>query len=470
MANSTSNDLIVIGTGAAGMAAAIRASELGARTAIVEARDVVGGTCVNVGCIPSKWLVEVASRYHASRVGFPGIASSTADLDWAGVQRAREDLVDGLRREKYEQVLAGLPNATLLFGRAELLGAGRVRVGDRQVSAAHIVIATGTHPAVPTIEGLAAAEPLDSTSVMELEELPHSMIIIGGGSIGLELGQAFQRLGVQVTILEAANRILPAEHPDASALVTELLTREGLVIRSGVRMKRVDRRSGRVEVAFSLDGREEAASAEQLLVATGRRPNTARLGLEASGVRTDARGFIVVDQDMATSAEGVFAAGDVTGGPGFVYVAAAQGGIAAQSALGRDDDAQPMDLMTVPRVTFTEPQVAAVGLTPDDGWTAGFKTRTASLPLRHLARAAVSRHDQGFVSLIADAATDRLVGAHIVAPNAGDMIGEVALALRMGLRVDEVVTTLHPYLTWVEGVKLAAQTFSRDVARLSCCA
>jgi mercuric reductase len=239
-----------------------------------------------------------------------------------------------------------------------------------------------------------------------------------------------------------------------------------------VRITGVERVQRGYRVAIEQGSIKGALDAEQLLVATGRRANTEELGLDAAGVRTDQRGFVEVDEFMRTSNADVFAAGDVTGGPAYVYVAALQGSIAAQAALAEltGEAAVPIDLGTVPRVTFTDPQVAAVGMTDAEARDAGVTAEVTSLPVRHLPRAAVSYRQQGIIKLVSEAGTDRLLGAHVVAANAGDVIGEATLAVRFGLSTRDLVSTLHPYLTWGEGLKLAAQTFTKDVAKLSCCA
>ena len=462
-------DLLVIGTGSAGMAAAIRASELGATVGIVEAADVVGGTCVNIGCIPSKYLVEAAHHIHTARTSFTGIDACDPNLGWGELMRRKRELVESLRREKYLDVLASYKSIELLYGHAELLGGSRVRVERHEVTALKVVIAAGTRPSMPPIPGLAATGALDSTSVMELERRPASMIVIGAGSVGLELGQAFSRFGSRVTILDAAERILPTEDADVSATLAAALRDEDISLRTGVQVVAVERTADGYSVRLS--SAAEPLLAEQLLVATGRRPNTEGLGLNAAGVMTDPRGFIQVDEFMRTSNRDVFAAGDVTGGPGFVYVAALGGGIAAQAALA-GEGAEPIaiDLRITPRVTFTDPQVAAVGLTQVEARAAGIEPKVTSMSLDYLPRAAVSFRQSGIVKLVADQTTDRLLGAHIVSANAGDVIGEAVLAIRYGLTVQQVVSTLHPYLTWAEGLKLAAQTFTKDVAKLSCCA
>lgn len=470
-------DLIVIGTGSAGMAAAIRASELGATAAIIEAADVVGGTCVNIGCIPSKNLIEAAHAYHVARTGFPGITPCDPQVAWEQVLRQKRELVESLRKERYVDVLAAYEGLTLLRGRAALVSGDRggvvvVRVGEREVRGRKLVIATGTRPAMPSIPGLPDGGTLDSTSVMELERLPASMLIVGGGSIGLELGQAFRRFGVRVVVVEALDRVLPNEEPDVSAAVAHALTSEGMELHTGTRVTRISRTQSGIRLDVEQGSLSGHLVAERVLVATGRRPNTDALGLEAAQIATDARGFIVVDEYMRTSQPRVHAAGDVTGGPQYVYVAALEGGIAAQAALSDVVGEEPIaaDLATVPRVTFTDPQVAAVGMTETEARQAGLLPQVTSLPIEYLPRAVVSYRRQGVIKLIAEAGTDRLLGAHVVASNAGDIIGEAVLAVRFALTTRDIVSTLHPYLTWGEGIKLAAQTFTKDVAKLSCCA
>ena len=465
-------DLLVVGTGGAGTAAAIRGSELGAAVAIVEGADVVGGTCVNIGCIPSKNLIEAGHHYHTARTAFPGIQPCEPQLAWKEVLRQKQEIVDTLRQEKYIDVLASYEGVNLLHGQAKLLGEGRVRVGDQEVRARKVIVATGTRPAMPPIPGLAEAGALDSTTAMELEELPKSMIVIGGGAIGLELGQAFARFGVKVVVVEALERIIPNEDADLSEALASALKAEGIEIHTGVQVTGITREEVGYVVRVEDGSLTGEIRAEQLLVATGRRPNTEGLGLQDAGVETDAKGFIPVDEFMRTSNPDIFAAGDVTGGLGYVYVAAYGGGIAAQAALVEvsDEEAIPADFSTTPRVTFTDPQVAAVGMTEEEAKAAGMKPKVTSLPVEYLPRAVVSYRRSGVIKLIADSESDRLLGAHILAPNAGDIIGEAVLAVRFGLRVQEVVSTMHPYLTWAEGIKLAGQTFTKDVAKLSCCA
>jgi mercuric reductase len=470
-------DLLIIGSGSAGVAAAIRASELGATAAVIEQAEVIGGTCVNIGCIPSKNLIEAAHHYYAARIGFPGIAACEPQLAWDEVLAQKRRLVETLRREKYTDVLQAYEGITLLHGRAELRPGERedavlVRVNDRDVRARKVILATGTRPAMPPIAGLADVGALDSTSAMELERLPASMLVIGAGSVGLELGQAFRRFGVRVIVVETLDRILPTESPEVSAVLERALVAEGMEFHRATRVTRAERSSNGVRLEVTQGSLVGYLEAEQLLVATGRVPNVEQLGVEATNVRTDTRRYVTTDEHMRTSNPRIFAAGDVTGGPAYVYVAALEGGIAAQAALADivGTELLAADLGTVPRVTFTDPQVATVGFTAPAARAAGLVVEETTLPVEYLPRAAVSYRRQGMVTLVAESGTDRLLGAQVVSPNAGDIIGEAVLAVRFGLTTRDLVSTLHAYLTWGEGLKLAAQTFTKDVAKLSCCA
>lgn len=469
-------DLLVIGTGGAGMAAAIQGAELGATVAIVEA-DTVGGTCVNIGCIPSKNLIEAASHYFAARTGFPGISPAEPVFSWREIIAQKRALVEELRETKYLQVLNSYPGITLLQGRARLLGDELVQAGEIKYRARKIIIATGTAPSIPPIPGLAEAEPLNSTTVMELEALPESLIVLGGSAVGLELAQVFSRFGVRVTVLELMPRLLPNEEETISEALQGYLTGEGIEIHTRVNTDRVEADAEAVVVHATVGSLAGQFRAERLLVATGRGPNTADLGLEKAGVALTEKGFVQVNANMQTSNANIFAAGDVTGGPGLVYVAAAGGRVAAVNALksraavsSAGDELSELDLEVVPAVTFTSPQVASVGLTETKAVAAGYKVQVSTLQMEHVPRALVSHDRRGLIKLVFDGVTGRILGVHAVAPYAGELMGEAALAIRFGLTVDDLMTTLHPYLTWIEGLKLAAQTTAMDVSKLSCCA
>jgi mercuric reductase len=302
---------------------------------------------------------------------------------------------------------------------------------------------------------------------MALETLPESLIVIGGGAVGLELAQMFARLGVQVTVVEAMPRIVPAESSSIGEALAAYLKEEGIEIHTAASVRKV-RRQSEVVVELAIGGAWKEIRAEQLLVATGRRANTVGLGLSEVGVTLGEKGEVRVDQHLRTSHPDVYAAGDVIGEPMFVYAAAYAGITAAENALG--GDTRRYDLTAVPRVTFTDPAVASVGMTAEQAEAAGIRTITSDLALEHVPRALAARDTRGFIRLVADPSSRRLLGAHILASEAGEMITEPALAMRVGLTIDDLTSSFHPYLTLSEGIKLAAQAFDKDVAKLSCCA
>jgi mercuric reductase len=462
-------DLLVVGGGSAGFAAAIKAAELGARVAMAEG-GTLGGTCVNVGCIPSKTLIRAAEAQHRRlHHGFRGIPTTDGRPEWPTVRAEKDALVTELRQTKYWNVLRAYPPITLFQERATFVSAHEVQLaGGRRLKAGKSIVTTGASPWAPPIPGLAAAGYLDNVSAMALERLPESLLVIGASAVGLELAQLFARLGVRVTVLEALPRVVPAEDADIGSALGDYLRAEGLEVHTDVRIDRVSRGGDGYAVQYHAGSAARTARAEQLLVATGRRANTAGLGLDMIGVTLGKKGEIPVNELLQTTNPDVYAAGDVIGDPMFVYVAAYGGALAAENALVGSP--RRYDLMALPRVTFTDPAVASVGLTEEQARADGIEPLVSKLPLEHVPRSLAARDTRGFVKLVADAATRRIVGAHILAAEAGEMVTEPALAIKYGLTIDDLGSTFHPYLTLSEGIKLAAQAFSKDVAKLSCCA
>ena len=458
------HDLLAIGSGGAAFAAAIRATTLGARVALVE-RAVVGGTCVNTGCVPSKHLLAAAEAYHrAGHHPFEGIATSGDGVDLARLVSAKDDVVSFLRGWKYED-LAGAYGFDIIRGEARFTGPDAVAVDGREIRAARYLVATGSSPWAPPIPGLAEAGYLTSTTALELTELPERLVVIGGSSIGLEMGQLFSRLGSRVTIIEALDRLAPLEEPEISWWITRVFADEGIEAVISARITRVDRSGGRTAVRLA-DGR--SFQADKVLVATGRRPNVEGLGLEAAGVELTDQRAIRVDDELRTTNPRVFAAGDVTGAPQFVYVAAAQGTVAADNAISGAH--RRVDYTGMPRVTFTDPQIAAVGLTDEEANRQGLACECRVVELEHIPRPIVNRDTRGAFKIVAERGTGRILGVHVIAPGAGEVIIGAVYAVRFGLRVEDLATTWAPYLTMAEGLRLAAQSFTADVGRLSCCA
>jgi mercuric reductase len=471
---SSTYDLVVIGTGGAGMGAAIKAAELGQTVCIVEA-GVIGGTCVNIGCVPSKTLIRAAGAYYqAGHHPFRGVHSHADGLDWKEIIHQKDHLVRELRQSKYVDVLSSYTDRiTLVRGRARLQADGAVALDNgRILTTRGVVIATGARPRVLPIAGIEHVSILDSTSAMSLPEQPHSLLVIGGRAVALELGQTFARLGTQVTILQRSGRLIPDHEPEIAEALANYLRAEGIAIHTGVTPLSIREDGGEKVITATVDGTQREFRAEQVLMAAGRTPNTHDMGLSEAGIALDAGGFIEVDEHMATSRPGIYAAGDVTNRPQLVYVAAAAGGIAAENAL--NGNARRLNLTVLPDVIFSDPQVATVGLTEAEALAGGYAVKTTSLPLAYVPRALAARDTRGLIKLVAEQGSDRLLGAHVLAAEAGEVIQTAALAVSAGLRygftVADLRAMLFPYLTQVEGLKLAAQTFEKDVAQLSCCA
>ncbi len=470
-------DLAIIGSGSASFAAAIAATNRGKRVVMVE-RGTTGGTCVNVGCVPSKALLAAAEARHVAQAAgrFPGLTPAELPVALADLIGGKDALVEQLRAEKYLDLAADygweIVHGTATFTGDSASPAVDVALadgGNRRIEAGHYLIATGSAPWPPPIDELAESGYLTSTTAMELDTLPASMIVVGGNAIGLEQAQLFARLGVDVTVIEALDRLAPFEEPEISAAIEAVFAEEGITVHTGATVTAAQGRDGAKTVSVrTADGTEVQLRAEQLLVATGRRPVTAGLNLDQVGVKTGARGEVVVEDYLRTTNERIWAAGDVTGGAQFVYVAAAQGTLVADNALAGVQ--RTLDYTALPRVTFTSPAIAAVGMTDAQVIEAGLRCDCRTLPLAYVPRALANRDVRGLVKIVAEAGTGRLLGVHALADGAGDLITAATYAITAGLTVDQLAHTWAPYLTMSEGLKLAAQTFTSDVAKLSCCA
>jgi mercuric reductase len=465
-ADSRAYDLAVIGAGSAGFAAAITAAELGAQVALI-GHGTIGGTCVNIGCVPSKTLIRATEAIHQAKAAkrFAGISGAARVDDWRAAVRQKDALVAGLRQAKYVDLLAGYDRIHYRAGRARLVDGG-VAVEDSFIKTEKIIIATGAAPALPSIAGIEKISYLTSTTALELERLPQSLLVIGGGYIGAELGQMFARAGVTVTIV-CRSRLLPEAEPEIGEALTGYFQEEEINLHCGLSYQDIRQRPEGIVLTVLVDDAAQLISAEQALVATGRQPNTAGMGLQEAGAELIPNGAIKVDDRMRTTRPGVYAAGDVTVRDEFVYMAAYGARIAAENAL--NGDSRRYDATAMPSVVFTDPQVASVGLTEAAARSAGYDVRSSVLPLDYVPRALAARDTRGLIKLVAKGATGKLIGAHLLAPEGADSIQTAVLAIKCGLTVGQLAETIFPYLTTVEGLKLAAQTFTKDITKLSCC-
>ncbi|RBY92459.1 mercury(II) reductase [Blastococcus sp. TF02-8] len=451
-------DLVVIGTGGAAMAAGIEARCRG-RSAVLVEHGPLGGTCLNIGCVPSKNLLAAAGRRHRAQANpFPAVPTGAGDVDMAALTEQKQELIDRLRQLKYADVAEahGFP---VRYGHARFVNEQTLEVDGQPLVAPAYVVATGAAPHIPDLPGLAGVDYLTSTTAMELTRLPESLVVLGGGYVGLEQAQLFAHLGVPVTVV---GRFAPHTEPEIAAVLRQVFADDGITV--------VEERG--VAVAGSADGvvvttsggRE--AKGQRLLVATGRFADTGDLGLEAAGVKTDERGFIVVDTHQRTTNPRIFAAGDVSGAPQYVYVAAQTGHAAAAGALG---EPTTVDYRGLPGVTFTTPQLGSAGLTEDQARAAGHTCDCRVLGAQDIPRALANRDTRGALKLVIDADTGKVLGVHAVLDGAGDVMLAATYAIKYGLTVDDLADTWAPYLTMAEALRIAAGLFRTDKPT-SCCA
>ncbi len=471
-------DLLILGSGSTAFAAALRAAELGKTATLTEVRTL-GGTCVTRGCLPSKNLIEAARIvWESAHPRYRGLTPAKMKFDFAELIAQKQDVVHSYRDKKYQSLVYEADKIKVFNGQARLIDQHTALVGDRKVSGDQILIATGTRPTIPQIEGLdhvpyLTSDLLTSDEAQELKELPKSLVIIGGGYIALELGQMFHRFGTQVTILERSQVILPSYEPEVSEALTFALREEGLHLVTGAQVVRVTQKSDReIEVIARVGGKEQSFKGQKLLVATGRQPNTDNTGLENVGVQLDERGFVKVNDELQTNIPNIWAAGDVIGNQTdsqpATPVGAHDGVIVAKNALA--DAHQKVDHRVIPRAIFTDPQVAVVGQTDEEAVGGGIRCWCGTIPLELVPRAGATHHTNGIAKLVINRETQEVLGVSLVMPNAGEVIHEAAMALRFRAKLEDYIDMIHVYPTMAEALKIAAISYFKDPAKLSCCA
>ena len=478
MSNNSSYDLLILGSGSTAFAAALRAAELGKTAAMTEMRTL-GGTCVNRGCLPSKNLIEAARIvWESSHPRYRGLKPAKMGFDFGELISQKQDVVHSYRDKKYQSILYEEDKIKVFDGQAELIDKHTALVGDQKISGDQILIATGTRPTIPHIEGLdevpyLTSDILTSDEAQELKELPESLIIVGGGYIALELGQMFHRFGTQVTILERSQVILPNYEPEVSDALTFALREEGLHLVTGALVERVSQKSDhQVEVIARIGGMEQSFKSQKLLVATGREPNTDNAELENVGVQRDERGFVKVNDELQTNVPNIWAAGDVIdsqiGSQLATPVGAHDGVIVAKNALANAH--QKVDHRVIPRTIFTDPQVAVVGMTDEEANGSGIRCWCGTIPLELVPRAEATHQTNGIAKMVINNDTHEVVGVSLVMPNAGEVIHEAAMALRFRAKLEDYIDMIHVYPTMAEALKIAAISYFKDPAKLSCCA
>jgi len=478
-------DLVILGSGSTAFAAALHAADLGKTVVMTEYRTV-GGTCANRGCLPSKNLIEAARLiYEAAHPRYPGLSPVQMPVNWADLIAQKDEIIQDYRAHKYESLLDPPESIQVVSGQVTLVSDHEVEVqtteGTRLLMGDQILIATGSTPEIPSLPGLTKVPYLTSDLLSsaddpwetELREQPRSLLILGGGYIALELGQMFARFGTRVTLVTHGRTILSGYEPEIVETLTEILQSEGLRIVTSAQARSVGRAGEGVTLEVAREGLAQTFTADKLLLATGRRPNTRKLGLEQVGVAVDATGAVRVDHMLRTTIPHIWAAGDVIGreteSQMATPVGAHDGKLAAHNAFS-GESLRAVNHTVIPRVIFTDPQVAVVGLTDEEAMSAGIACNCNSIPLSVVPRAGAIRDTRGLIKMVLDDATRRVVGVSMLGANAGEVIHEAAMALRFGATTDDFIDLIHAYPTMAEALKLVAISFTKDVNRLSCCA
>jgi mercuric reductase len=451
-------DLIILGTGAAGTSAATRAHHLGVERMALVDRGPLWGTCMNTGCIPSKLLLAVGDLHYYRNYGHRGLEVTTK-LSPGEVLREKRDLIRRLQDRKAHRIL-GEFGVELAEGTARFVSPREIEVNGRRMEGRRFIIATGSSPSLPRVEGLSMVPYLTNIEALELEEIPGSIIVVGGRSLGLEFAQIFAHFGSKVTLLQRSPRIVPEEEPEISSALDEALRGEGIVIHTGADLVGVRKEGDGIGVTARVRGGAEKFTAARILFATGRTPNTRDLDLAACGVKTDPKGAIAVDDTMQTSVPHIWAAGDVTGDPMLEPWAGVGGAIAAENALS--GKGRRIDRSSLPHAVFTTPQVASVGITEAQARAKGITVKCRSVSLEGISRAVMTGDTRGLVKIVTDEGTGKILGVHICAPLAAEIIHEGVLAVKFGLTVRDLVDTFHVFPTMAGAIQDCARAFRRD--------
>jgi dihydrolipoamide dehydrogenase len=450
-----SYDVIVIGSGPGGYVAAIRASQLGLKTACVEGRETLGGTCLNVGCIPSKALLHATHQLHEAEHNFAkmGLKGKSPSVDWDQMQTYKGETIE--TNTKGIEFLFKKNKIDWLKGWGAIPEKGKVKVGDEVHEAKNIIIATGSD--VATLKGVEIDEKIvvSSTGALSLPKIPKKMVVIGAGVIGLEMGSVYARLGTEVTVVEYLDKITPTMDGEVSKNFQKILQKQGLTFVLGAAVSGVETMKTKAKVSYTLkkDDSEEVLDADVVLVSTGRKPVTEGLGLKELGVEITERGFVKTDGHWKTNIDGIYAIGDATEGPMLAHKAEDEGMAAAEAIAG---NAGHVNYDVIPSVIYTHPEVAAVGKTEEELKDAGHSYKVGKFSFMGNGRAKANFAADGFVKILADKDTDRILGAHIIGPMAGDLIHEICVAMEFGAAAEDVALTCHAHPTYSEAVREAA--------------
>jgi len=479
MARNNRFDLVIIGGGAAAFSAALKAETFNIKTAVVE-RGVVGGTCVNVGCVPSKNLLGAGEvLYHISNPSYSSISPCHEyDFDFLKTIRQKDNLVRYLRKQKYYDVLSSLENVKSIEGEASFLTVNTIKIRNdnnnpRVVEAKKFIVATGSSIYILPISGIENIDYLTNNEALSLDKKPSSMIIIGGRALGLEFAQMYLRFGTKVTLLQRSDRIIPEHEPEVSSALAQYLSEEGIDIITNVKIKELYQKGDIKFVRISESNgniKTGTLEAEELLLATGRKPNTKNLHLENAGVRVRQNDdAIIVNSEMLSSVPHIWAGGDVVGEPMLETLAAKEGATAAENALTGSH--KKIDFLSIPSAIFTSPQVASVGLTEKQAIERYGASDCRILEMNEVPKALIVNKIKGLIKMVVNPnKNNKIVGVHILSDMAADMIQEGVMAVKYGLNIDEIIDTVHVFPTVTEATKLVAIAFKQDLSKLTCCA
>ena len=450
-----SYDVIVIGSGPGGYVAAIRCAQLGLKTACVEGRETLGGTCLNVGCIPSKALLHATEMLHETEENFAkmGLKVLRPDVDWKKMLDYKQETIDA--NTKGIEFLFKKNKIDWLKGWGSIPAAGKVKVGDEVHDAKNIIVATGSEASsLPGIE-IDEKVVVTSTGALELGKIPKTMVVIGAGVIGLELGSVYNRLGTKVTVIEYLNAVTPGMDAEVQKTFQRILKKQGMTFVMGAAVQKVDATKTKAKVTYQLrkNDSEETVDTEVVLVATGRKPYTDGLGLAELGVEMSERGQIKTDAHWKTNVDGIYAIGDCISGPMLAHKAEDEGMAAAETIAGQ---AGHVNYGVIPGVIYTHPEVSSVGQTEQQLKEAGGDYKVGKFSFMGNGRAKANHAADGFVKILADKTTDRILGAHIIGPMAGDLIHEVCVAMEFGAAAEDLARTCHAHPTYSEAVREAA--------------
>ena len=469
--SSNQFDLIIIGGGSAAFSAAIKAESLGLSTLLVNAGLDFGGTCVNVGCVPSKFLIRAAeTAYNSSHSNFNAIIPKGADIDFSQLMKSKKSLVSTLQKKKYMDVVSDFRNLTMLTGWASFKDINTIIVAGKEYKGLKFIIATGATTNIPNIKGIETIDYLTNVSLFDLQKKPDSMTIMGAGYIGLEIAMAYNRLGVKVRIIEFTDRVLRKQTADISDVIETQMKKEGIEIFPNYRAVKFETIGTETVIHCKRPDGSNIKLIEKgkVVIATGTKPNTQKLNLKNIGLEVTDSEHIIVNEKMETNLHNIYAAGDVVVTPAYVYTAAYEGKIAVENATTGSN--KKADYSALPWVVFTDPQIAGVGLDEEQAKAQNIPNEVSKIELTDVPRAIAAGDTRGFIKLIRNKATDKLIGASVVAPEGGELIQQLSMAIKYGVTIQDLAESFYPYLTLSEGIKLAAITFGKDVSKLSCCA